>query len=392
MIKHILQLIWNRKRRNLLLFSEIFFGFIVVFIVASFCIKNFRAYLSPFGYETENLWIVRNSATRLLDSTDFVQAQEVFKREILQLEGVEAATFAGYAVPFTGSMWTNGGDRNGFEMSTSMIGGDKDYGKTLDIELSQGRHFNESDYTAKYPPVIINTKVLEQFEGVESLIDSFIFIGDKEYKVVGIAANIRYRDGFQEEVPTSVLLTPIGDKRSEDMVIRVAPGSGPELELAIGKVISSTLKTEDFNIVSMHANRLRIARRTWIPITVFLVIGSFLILNIALGLFGVLFYTIAKRKGEIGLRRAMGAYRSEIIQQFTLEVYFVALAAMILGAILAIQVPALGLIADDDFAYSNFYWAIFFAFTLISVVVLLCAFWPSRQGANLHPALALHEE
>ncbi|PHI20834.1 hypothetical protein CEQ90_05580 [Lewinellaceae bacterium SD302] len=392
MIKHILKLIWNRKGSNVLLFTEIFFCFIVVFLVSAFCIKNFRAYFSPYGYEVENLWVLKQQATNLLDSTDFVQAQEMLKREILALDGVESAGFAGYAIPFSGSMWTNGGDEMGFDFYTTMIGGDEDYAKTMGIELREGRYFTEDDYRAKVEPIIINQKISEDFFDGGSMIDSILKLGDAEYKIVGVAENIRYRDGFEDEYPTSIILTKQAEKEAVDLLVRVAPGSGPELEQAMGRVVFNVLKTEDFNITILQKQRESIARDTWVPIIIFLVIGTFLILNIALGLFGVLFYTISKRKGEIGVRRAMGAHRGEIIRQFVLEIYFVALAAMALGVVLALQVPLLGLIEADDFAHSNLYYAIGFSFLLITLVVIGCAYWPSRQGANLHPALALHEE
>lgn len=392
MLKHILKLIWNKRRNNLLLFSEIFFCFLVVFAVSAFCIKSFRAYFSPMGYETEPLWVLRQQATSQLDSTTLIETRELLKREILALDGVEKVAFASYAVPFSGSTWSNGGDAMGFEFYTTMIGGDKDYPATLGLKLNAGRYFEESDYTAKYSPVIINQKIVDQYWPEKPILDSLIVFDDRELKVVGIAENIRYRDGFEAEMNTTVLLSPKEDQEDlHDLLVEVAPGSGSELEVRIVNTMSNILKTEDINIQSMHRQRERIARDTWIPVVIFLSIGAFLIINIALGLFGVLFYTISKRRGEIGVRRAMGATRGEIVQQFVLEIYFVALAGMLLGALLCIQVPIMGLL-DEDFGYSNLYWAILFSLILISIVVLSCAFWPSRQGAGLHPAVALHEE
>lgn len=393
MIKHILKLIWNKRRSNLLLFTEIFFCFLVIFVISAFCIKNFRAYFSPMGYETEPLWIVRQSTTYQMDSVAMIEARENLKREILNLDGVEKAAFAAYAIPFTGSMWTNGSDDMGFDFYTSLIGGDVDYPQTLGIQLKEGRYFEEADYTAKYKPIIVNQNIAEEYWNGASIIDSLIVFSETEYKVVGIADNIRYRDGFEGELNTSILLSPKEEQEDlHEMVVSVAPGSGPALEEAIGQTIFNVLKTEDFTIESMHKNRESIARDTWVPIIIFLVIGGFLIINIALGLFGVLFYTISKRRGEIGVRRAMGASKGEIVQQFVMEIFFVALSAMLLGSILAVQVPALELLSDEDFGHSNFYFGIIFSLVLISLVVLICAFWPSRQGANLHPAVALHEE
>ena len=63
--------------------------------------------------------------------------------------------------------------------------------------------------------------------------------------------------------------------------------------------------------------------------------------------------------------------------------------AIFLGLFFAIQLPLMNVF---DVADSNYYWSMIFTSLLIISVVLLCAFYPSRQAANIHPALALHEE
>lgn len=392
MFKHILKLIWNKKRSNALLFVEIFFCFLVIFVVSAFCIKNFRAYVSPYGFETENIWLLQQSEIREMDSLEVIEMKELLKQELAAIPGVEAAGFAGYAIPFTQSMWSSGGDEMGFEFWTTFIGGDEDLADVYQMDMRAGRWFTEADLLNKYKPVVINQQISEIYFDGASMLDSIIIIDEEEYQVVGVAENIRYRDGFEDELPTTIHYVDEHDADASTLLLRVATGSGPALEEAIGRAVFNVLKTEDYTIEYMERNRLRIARQTWIPIVIFLTIGGFLVINIALGLFGVLFYTIAKRRGEIGVRRAMGAYQSEITRQFTMEIYLVALGAMLLGAILAAQLPLLGLFDNDDFAYSNIYFAILAAFSIISVVVLGCAYWPSRQGAQLHPAIALHEE
>lgn len=394
MLKHIFKLIWNKKRANALLFIELFFCFIVVFLVAAFCIKNFRAYTAPYGYETENIWQILQNATEKMDSAQVIETRRLIKSELLQIDGVEAVAWTGGARPFSGSMWSTGGDENGFEFWTSIITGDENQQDVFQFNIVEGRWFLPEDRNNKYQPIIVNKLISDIYYDGAPLVDTIIkgLSGDDDKIVVGVVENLRYQDGFENEVQVTVFYPDEHDADTREISLRVAPGSGPELEEAISKRVAGVLKTEDFTIANMEGERLQIARRTWIPIVIFLTIGGFLVINIAFGLFGVLFYTISRRRGEIGLRRSLGAYQSEITRQFTLEVYLVALAAMLLGSIFAIQIPALGLIDNSNFAYSNFYWAILTSFLLISAVVLFCAYWPSRQGAAIHPAMALHEE
>lgn len=393
MFQHILQLIWNKKRSNLLLFSEIFFSFLLIFAGATFCIQNFRAYFSPIGFETEPIWHLNCDKLYELDSTAIVATKRLLKQELKKIPGVEAVAFSGYALPFSGSMWGWGSDKMGFDFWTSIIGGDEDIQQIYHFDIREGRAFLPEDQNSKYEPVIVNRLIQQKYWNDQSIVDSLLVMGeDQIFKVVGVAENIRYQRSFEAEKETILRFGKDDNTEFGDLLLRVAAGSGAALEAAIGKQFASIMKTENFTISSMHKARQGLDRETWIPIVVFLCIAAFIILNVALGLFGILFYNIQKRRGEIGVRLAMGASQGAITRQFTLEVFFVALAAMLLGSVFAIQVPLLDLIPDDEFGHSNFYYAILFTLVFISAVVVLCAYFPSRQGANLHPAVALHEE
>ena len=63
--------------------------------------------------------------------------------------------------------------------------------------------------------------------------------------------------------------------------------------------------------------------------------------------------------------------------------------AILLASFFAIQLPLLNVMNVPD---SNYYLSMLFTSTLILLVVLLCAFYPSQQASRIHPAVALHEE
>ena len=100
-------------------------------------------------------------------------------------------------------------------------------------------------------------------------------------------------------------------------------------------------------------------------------------------------YTISKRKAEIGLRRVLGAFKSSIAQQFILEILLIAFVGILLGAIFGVQVP---LLSEIDIAPKFFYQAIGLSTLLILTLVIICALYPSQQAASIAPASALHEE
>jgi putative ABC transport system permease protein len=128
---------------------------------------------------------------------------------------------------------------------------------------------------------------------------------------------------------------------------------------------------------------------TLVPVLIFLIVSGFLLTNVALGLFGVLNLNISKRKGEIGLRRAMGATESGVTSQFLGEIWVLATFSLVIGLIFAVQFPLMNVF---DLGKEIYIIAILAAVAVIYIIVTLCAWFPSKQAATIHPAVALHEE
>ena len=126
-----------------------------------------------------------------------------------------------------------------------------------------------------------------------------------------------------------------------------------------------------------------------VPVIIASIISGFLLINVSLGLFGVLNLSIAKRRGEIGLRRAIGATGSGIASQFIGEIWVLATLAMLIGLLFAAQFPILNVF---DLQAGVYITAILIAIAVIYGIVTLCALFPSRQAALIQPAVALHEE
>lgn len=126
-----------------------------------------------------------------------------------------------------------------------------------------------------------------------------------------------------------------------------------------------------------------------VPMIIGLIVAGFLIINVSLGLFGVLWYNINKRRGEIGLRRAVGATGNAVSKQLVSEALVLATFSLIIGLFFAIQFPILNVFNLQSGVYVQ---AIVLAVLFIYILVLLCAFYPGRQAAAIYPAVALHEE
>ena len=388
MIKHIFTLIWNKRRKNFLLFLEIFLAFAVLFAVFTFAIQSFRTYSSPLGFDTEDNWIAFITWDNDLDSTALLDMKLRLEQELESKPQIISAAYVGNITPFSGNTWSSTTDDNGFEMSSSLAEADEDYLETAGVKLVKGRFFTKDDHNAKYSSVILNQKLVEDAFGDKPILDS-VYLFNGEQKVVGIIEHFKYVGEFSEEMNMTLSLKPKSSRDLGNLQIRLAPGTSADFEEEVNKTIADITKRNDFIIQNLDAERVAESRDTWVPLIASLCICAFLIINVALGLFGVLYYTISKRKAEIGLRRTLGATKSVISRQFVGEVVLVASVALLLGIFFAIQLPLMNVLDIEDL---NYYLSIGFTTLLILSVVLLCAFYPSRQAANIHPAIALHEE
>jgi putative ABC transport system permease protein len=121
------------------------------------------------------------------------------------------------------------------------------------------------------------------------------------------------------------------------------------------------------------------------------ILGGFLVFNVALGLFGVLWYSINRRRSELGLRRALGASSTAVNRQILGEALVLATFAIAVGVVLAIQAPLLGLMGDSV-STAAYMLAILGSAALIYLLTLGCAWYPAYLASQVHPAEALHDE
>lgn len=387
MLKHIFKLIWNRKSKNALIVAEIFFAFLILFSVLTFVFYNVSNYNQSLGFNPETLWITYiNMEGR--DSVSILQTKQTLSRELEQHANIKKTSWGSWSTPFGNSQSVYGNDDMGFYVLSHLYRTDENFLETAGVKLVEGRWFNEEDKNAKYPPVVMTKLLKEEYFKERPVMDSVISLSG-ERKVIGIVESFKYLGQFEDEMPLSFLYNPIEDSTNMVMTIRLEDGVGAAFEEELHNTISQLAKVDDLTINKVEQRRVRRNRSTLIPMIAMLIICGFLVLNVALGLFGVLWYNISKRKGEIGLRRVVGAVKTKITQQFILEILFIAGSGILLAILFCVQVP---LMEFFEVPGKYFYQSILASTLLILVLVLICAFYPSNQAAQIAPAVALREE
>jgi putative ABC transport system permease protein len=140
---------------------------------------------------------------------------------------------------------------------------------------------------------------------------------------------------------------------------------------------------------------LELARDRWLrvhilPLVVAATVAGFLVLMVGFGLVGVLWQSVARRTGEIGVRRAVGATAGHVRAQIVGELLAVTTIAVGFGAIVFLQLPAIGVFGF--LTWKIYLYGLVAASILLYCFVVVCGLYPGWMATRVHPARALQHE
>ncbi len=392
MTRHLFKLIWNRKKSNFLLITEIFFCFLVLFAVLTFVVYNFRNYSKPLGYEHEDVWLL--SLRSNSDSTEQnLLIQEQLLQRLQNFQEVESASLTNSNVPFAFSqMGQSLSYKDAKDVQTNVFNVQDAFKNVLRLQMSEGRWFGPQDDASRHEPIVINGMLKRKLFGEEEAVGKQIPMNDStSYIVVGVMDY--YRAYSEYDAEEAAFFSRINLQKNRhgwgSLLLRVKPGTGVAFEEKMVRELSGIAKGWTLEVATLEKMRQNKAKMTLVPMIALGLVCGFLIFNVALGLFGVLWYNISRRNSEIGLRRALGASSGQIYRQFIGEVLVLTAFGLLLGVVFGVQFPLLEVFQVESAVYMT---ALSGAVVIIFLLTAICAFYPSRQAAAIHPAIALHEE
>jgi putative ABC transport system permease protein len=166
-IRHLFKLIWNRKRANALIITEIFFSFIVVFIVAAISTNLISNYRRPLGYDYRGVWNVRIETKGLRgEEPDAEAARNVFRilRELSGVPEIESAA-ATRTPPYAFSTAEGVFETNGRSVRMTMDESTDDYARVMRMPILRGRWFRPEDDALNYRPVVLDENAARAMYG-----------------------------------------------------------------------------------------------------------------------------------------------------------------------------------------------------------------------------------
>ena len=394
MIRHLLKLVWNRKRANVLMILEIFLSFLVVFLVTALGVSYWTDWRTPVGYRTDHVWYLALTSG---ESREWhAQQGPVLERlldELAGLEEVEAVARAS-GFPFDGSVSVHGADAEGGKVLYSeVVTASPGYREVLGLELVAGRWFEKSDLALERTPAVIDADLAREAFGDEDPLGRDLPIANT--RVIGMVREFR-KDGQLQTPERDGFLFKLyrpADPEAEELsrfALRLRPGVTAAFEQALVERVRALAPGWDVEVQDLDALRLRELKLRVAPLASAAVVAAFLLAMVALGLIGVMWQNVTQRTREIGLRRALGAWRGAVHRQILLELLLMTTIGLGLGTLTVAQLPLVEL--WDFLTPRVFLLGLAAAVALIYALALLCGLYPSWMATRIRPAEALHYE
>jgi len=391
---------WGRNSlRSLLVVSEIALS-LVALVGAGLFVRSMRdAQKMDPGFESKNLFMLAFDLGAL--HYDEGHGQQFLRAAVERANatpGVKAAAVASnfpLGGGFARTVFPEGeSESTGYrgtltQLDDISIG----YFDALRIPLVRGRLFTDADRKETTPVAIIDEAMAKKFwPNQEAIGRRFHFFGDTMLReVVGIARNSTVNAIGEEPVPLVYL--PVTQDYAPAATLQVQTTGKPEPVIAGVRVQIQSLEP-NLAITNVQTIGQIVDQGLWAPemgaalLTVF---GGLAMILAAVGVYGVLAYSVTQQTREIGIRMAMGAERRDVLGLVVGQGLKLTGAGLALGFLIALgltrQLSSLlfGVSAYDPLTYGGV--------TLILVIVaLLACYIPARRATRVDPLVALRYE
>lgn len=395
----------SQRSRHALIIGEVALSLILL-AGAGLMAESFRQlYKEDLGFHPEHLLGLEVFPPPNRYPADQPGKQVAFVNSVVdriqRLPGVESVGVTNY-LPLTGFWGTTEFQIEGHPISdgtSKPLADNREaspvYFATMGIPLLEGRAFTTADQAGSERVAIVNSTLAHRYFGKEDPLDKILELGDfsssEKWRIVGVVPDVKAFG--PEEEPHAELYRPLAQVRSFLLafVVRTSTNPGALLkpaEEAIWDVDKDQPVFDAMPMTLLAGQSLTLRRTSTITLAAFA--GLALVLA-AVGLYGVIAYSVAQNRHEIGIRMALGACRRDVVRLTLQGGLRLVLAGELIGLVSSLVLFRLcaslfvGVSAHDPAV-------MVLALVTLALVSLLASYIPARRGANVDPMVALRYE
>ena len=287
--------------------------------------------------------------------------------------------------------------------NVQVMGVDENYLATAGLEIDKGRNFNPTEIEEGSAVTLLGSEVAKTlFKDKENPIGQVVSIGAGKFKVIGVIKERGSSVGFSGDRNCMAPLTNVRQYFSRpNMNFRISVMvTDPNLmDAAIGEATGvfrrirkdKVGQDDSFSIIksdNIASMLIKLTGSIQIGATL---IGLITLLGAAIGLMNIMLVSVTERTREIGIRKAMGARRKTIRNQFLAEAVVIAQIGGVLGMVAGILVGNIVSIATGSAFIIPWAW-IALGIGLCFIVALLSGIIPANKAAGLDPIESLRYE
>lgn len=324
--------------------------------------------------------------------------------KLAALPGVEAAG-AAFPMPFSNNDSSSSfaivgqpPQPPGQEFGASHLTITPDYFRAMATPVLRGRDFNSHDTKDSSPVVIVNDAFAAKFFPDGKALGQQITLRDLDEKptapkeIIGIVGGSRHESLAIQPIPEFYIPAAQDPERRMDVVIRTAAADPAGLQNSLRNIVHEFDK--DLFVPTLEPLEKRVGTTLAQPRFNMMLLGCFAgvaMILAAIGIYGVIAYTVAQRTREIGIRMALGAQRVDMLTMILRQSFAVIGIGLLIGLCGALASTRLmssllyGVTAHDVSIYA-------IVTIVLSGAALVATYFPARRAMSVDPMVALRYE
>ncbi|MBN3340933.1 MacB family efflux pump subunit [Pectobacterium brasiliense] len=320
--------------------------------------------------------------------------------QTLRASDIQPLTQQPYVHSVTPSISTSVTMRYGnIAVSASISGVGEQFFTVRGYTLQRGVLFPRSSVDELKQDAVIDKNTLNKlFPHGEDPIGQVILLGSLPVRIIGVVSKNQGGFGSDENlnvwVPyTTVMKRMVGQSYLKSITVRVKDNVDMNVaEKSITALLTQRHGTKDFFIMNTDSIRQMIEKTTTTLTLLVSMIALISLLVGGIGVMNIMLVSVTERTREIGVRMAVGARTSDIMQQFLIEAVLVCLFGGIIGVGLSLAIGVLFAQFSSNFAMTYSSSSIIAAFLCSSLIGIIFGFFPARRAARMEPIHALERE
>ena len=290
---------------------------------------------------------------------------------------------------------------NGRQIPVALIGVTEDFQQIRNLLILEGRYFDDIDMQTNAKACLISEGLAQRFD--EDMVGKVLQVGELRFTIIGIFRERVSTFGQSEIRPESVLIPfplmrfYLGRNYLRTLYVQAdSPDTVQQVTDEVKQMLTAHHRnTTDYTVENLAAVLSAARRISFALSAVLLLLSAIALIVSGVGIMNIMLVTVTERTREIGVRKAVGAKRSQIRYEFLYEALLISGTGAILGILLAIGLVFLiqPLIPPQYSLHIPLLGpSMILAFLVSCLTGVLFGYLPANRASRLHPTESLHYE